>query len=77
MGFTPTAGLVMSSRSGDLDLGPGNELEENRNAANEGVISAAASRVAVRVIQTDEELMIARLVCSVERTAIERVVRHA
>ena len=34
----------------------GIELEEKRNAANEGVISAAASRVAVRVIHTDEEL---------------------
>ena len=43
----------------------GIELEEKRNAANEGVISAAASRVAVRVIHTDEELMIARSVCHV------------
>ena len=43
----------------------GIELEEKRNAANEGVISAAASRVAVRVIHTDEELMIARSVCRV------------
>jgi len=40
----------------------GIELEEKRNAVNEGVISAAASRVAVRVIHTDEELMIARSV---------------
>ena len=43
----------------------GIELEEKRNAASEGVISAAASRVAVRVIRTDEELMIARSVCRV------------
>ena len=43
----------------------GIELEEKRNAANEGVISAAASRVAVRVIHTDEELMIAKTVCRV------------
>ena len=35
----------------------------DKNAANEGVISAVASRVAVRVIRTDEELMIVRLVC--------------
>ena len=41
----------------------GIELEEKRNPASEGVISAAASRVAVRVIRTDEEQMIARLVC--------------
>jgi acetate kinase len=41
----------------------GIELEEKRNAANEGVISAAASRVAVRIICTNEEQMIARSVC--------------
>jgi acetate kinase len=40
----------------------GIELEKKRNAANECVISAAASRVAVHVIRTDEELMIARSV---------------
>jgi acetate kinase len=40
------------------------ELEEKRNAANEGVISAAAGRIAVRVIRTDEQQMIARSVCS-------------
>jgi acetate kinase len=40
-------------------------LEEKRNAANEGVISAAASRVAVRVIRTDEEYMIAKTACCV------------
>jgi acetate kinase len=38
----------------------GIELEGTRNTANEGVISTATSRVAVRVIRTDEELMIAR-----------------
>jgi len=43
----------------------GIELEEKRNAANEGVISAAAGRIAVRVIRTDEELTIARSVCRV------------
>ena len=43
----------------------GIELEEKRNAANEGVISAEAGRVAVRVIHTDEELMIAETVCRV------------
>jgi acetate kinase len=41
----------------------GIELDEKRNAANEGVISAAAGRAVVRVIHTDEELMIARSVC--------------
>ncbi len=43
----------------------GIELEEKRNAANEGVISSAASRATVRVIHTDEEWMIAKMVCSV------------
>ena len=43
----------------------GIELEEKRNAANEGVISIDASRIKVRVIRTDEELMIAETVCSV------------
>jgi acetate kinase len=41
----------------------GIELEKKRNAANEGVISIDASRVTVRVIHTDEELMIAETVC--------------
>jgi acetate kinase len=43
----------------------GIELEEKQNAANEGLISAASSRVAVRVIRTDEERMIAKTVCCV------------
>jgi acetate kinase len=48
----------------------GIELEESRNAGNAGVISAATSRVDVRVIHTDEELMIARSVCHVLELAI-------
>jgi len=43
----------------------GIELEEKRNVANESVISTAASRVTVRVMRTDEELMIAEIVCRV------------
>jgi acetate kinase len=43
----------------------GIEIEEKQNAANADVISAAAGRVAVRVIRTDEELTIARSVCRV------------
>jgi acetate kinase len=50
----------------------GIELEENRNAANEGVISTAVSRVAVRVIRTDEERMIAEAVCRVLGLGCER-----
>ena len=43
----------------------GIELDEKRNAANEGLISAATSRVPVRVIRTDEEYMIAETVCHI------------
>ncbi len=43
----------------------GIELEEKDNAANAGVISAVSSRVVVRIIQTNEELMIAKTVCQV------------
>ena len=43
----------------------GIKLDENQNAASAGMISAATSRVAVRVIRTDEELMIAKTVCRV------------
>jgi len=43
----------------------GIELEEKRNAANEGVISAETSRATIRVIRTDEERMIAKTVCRI------------
>jgi len=43
----------------------GLELDEERNARSAAVISQATGRVTVRVIRTDEELMIAR---SVQRT---------
>jgi acetate kinase len=43
----------------------GIEIEVKQNAANEVVISTASSRVAVHVIHTDEEQMIARTVCRV------------
>lgn len=38
-------------------------LDEQRNQANEGIISTDESRVTVYVIPTDEELMIAQTVC--------------
>jgi acetate kinase len=44
--------------------------KSDHNAANDGVISSATSRVDVRVIHTDEELMIARSVCHVLGLAI-------
>ena len=40
-------------------------LDDRRNETNAAVISPEASRVAVRVMHTDEEWMIARLVCQV------------
>jgi acetate kinase len=43
----------------------GVNLDEKRNIANAGVISADSSKVSVRVIHTDEELMIATIVCNV------------
>ena len=43
----------------------GIEMEEERNVQGKDVISTAASRVAVRVIRTDEERMIAEMVCHV------------
>ena len=43
----------------------GIELDAKRNSANAGVISAPASRVTVRVMHTDEEVMIAKSTCRV------------
>ena len=43
----------------------GIEIDEKQNVANEDVISAGSGRVAVRVIFTDEERMIAGTVCRV------------
>jgi acetate kinase len=41
----------------------GIELEDERNLANAGLISPDASRLTVRVVRTDEEIMIAKAVC--------------
>jgi acetate kinase len=43
----------------------GIELSESRNVETAGVISTDASRATVRVIRTDEDLMIARSVCRI------------
>jgi acetate kinase len=43
----------------------GIEIDKVRNVKNAGVISEKTSRVVVRVIRTDEEFMIAKLVCGV------------
>jgi len=49
----------------------GIELDETRNAATAAVISVDASRVTVRVIPTDEELMIARSLCRILKPEIK------
>ncbi len=49
----------------------GIELEEKRNATNAGLISVNAGPVAVRVIHTDEEWMIAKTVCRLLGLTIE------
>ena len=45
----------------------GIELDDKPNLANAGLISPAANRTSVRVIRTDEELMIAKAVCQTLR----------
>ena len=54
----------------------GIELDDASNDANAPVISTASSRVTVRVIRTDEELMIARAVCRL-RCAEDETKRNA
>jgi acetate kinase len=46
----------------------GIEIDDSRNAASAGVISTDAGRVRIRVIRTDEELMLARSVRRVLET---------
>ena len=46
----------------------GIEIDIAQNAEHAAVISAATSRVTVRVMPTDEELMVARSVCRVLRS---------
>jgi acetate kinase len=53
------------------------ELDETRNAVSEEVISAAISRIAVRVMHTDEERMIASSVCRVLGLGAAGVARGA
>jgi acetate kinase len=49
----------------------GIEFDHKLNLANAAVISTEASRVAVRVMHTDEEWMIAKTVCRVLGLAVE------
>jgi acetate kinase len=54
----------------------GIELDDNRNTTNEGVISKDAVRVAVRVMHTDEEVMIAKSVCHRLNIPMEKLKAH-
>jgi acetate kinase len=54
----------------------GIELHESRNAETAGVISTDASQSTVRVIRTDEELMMARSVCRVLGLGMTSNTRH-
>ena len=50
-------------------------LDPGRNAASAGLVSAATARVRVRVVRTDEELMIARSVTRLLHSGDERTDR--
>ncbi len=54
----------------------GIEINEKQNAANADVISGSFGRVAVRVMHTDEEVMIAKAVCQVLDIQIEKDNAH-
>jgi acetate kinase len=54
----------------------GIELDEQCNAANEAVISREMAPVAVRVMHTDEEVMIANSVCRVLNISTEKEYEH-
>jgi len=58
-GIGENASIVRARICEGLDF-LGVDINETRNAENAAVISAATARVIVRVIRTDEELMIAR-----------------
>ena len=60
-GIGENAAVIRARVCDDLNF-LGIELNEPRNAEAASVISSAAGRVIVRVIPTDEELMIARSV---------------
>jgi acetate kinase len=63
-GIGENAAVVRARVCDGLDF-LGLALDEKRNTASEDLISTATSRVAVRVIRTDEERMIAADVCRV------------
>jgi acetate kinase len=74
-GIGEHAAEVRARVSSGLDF-LGIELDPVRNAANAPVISTEASRASVRVIPTDEELMIARAVRRLRSEAQENEIKE-
>ncbi len=74
-GIGENAPVVRARICAGLEL-LGIELDETQNAANAGVISRAAGRVAVRVMHTDEALVIARSVIRVLRLGARQDTSH-
>ena len=70
-GIGENASAVRARICGGLEF-LGIEIEEKRNATNAGVISAATSRVTVRIMHTDEEVMIAKSVRHILDMPIEK-----
>jgi len=54
----------------------GIELDEQCNAANEAVISKENAPVAVRVMHTDEEVVVAESVCRVLKIPLQKEHEH-
>jgi acetate kinase len=67
-GNAPEVRARVCSGLGFLGIG----LEEKRNIANAPVISSDASPVTVRVIPTDEERMIAKMVYQIINLTVEK-----
>ena len=70
-GIGENAPAVRARICGGLEF-LGIEIEEKRNATNAGVISASTSRASVRVMHTDEEVMIAKSVRHILDMPIEK-----
>ncbi len=70
-GIGENSGIIRERICKDLNF-IGIDLDTTKNLKNESIISKEISNVSVRVIQTDEELMIARLVCPILNYTIKQ-----
>jgi acetate kinase len=73
-GIGENASIIRARICSDLSF-LGMALDDDRNVANESVISNESSRVTVRVIPTDEERVIAEMVCKVLGLSVTKKVR--